>query len=68
MLVEILGRELNAEEMIKLDLHIRNKVSGDWHDTLLDSIEHREADLRAEARRFTKPRPEPTSGPSASFR
>ena len=50
VLVEILGRELNAEEMIKLDLHIRNKASGDWRDTLLESIEHREH-LEAEARR-----------------
>jgi len=42
VLVEILGRELNAEEMIKLDLHIRNKASGDWQSTLLESVEHRE--------------------------
>ncbi len=41
VLVEVLGRELNAEEMIKLDLHIRNKVSGDWQSTLLESVEHR---------------------------
>ena len=49
VLVEILGRELNAEEMIKLDLHIRNKAGGDWRGTLLASVEHREA-LEAEAR------------------
>ena len=49
VLVEILGRELNAEEMIKLDLHIRNKASGDWRGTLLESVEHRER-LEAEAR------------------
>lgn len=42
VLVEILGRELSAEEMIKLDLHIHNNVNGDWRSTLLDSIEHRE--------------------------
>ena len=42
VLVEILGRELNDEEMIKLDLHIRNKISSDWRDTLLESIEHRQ--------------------------
>lgn len=41
VLVEILGRDLNAEEMIKLDLHIRNRASVSWKDTLLDSIEHR---------------------------
>ncbi len=50
VLVEILGRELNAEEMIKLDLHIRNRTSGDWRGALLESIEHREH-LEAEARR-----------------
>jgi len=50
VLVEILGRELNAEEMIKLDLHIRNRTSSDWRGTLLASIEHRER-LEAEARR-----------------
>ncbi|WP_420618850.1 DEAD/DEAH box helicase [Candidatus Poriferisocius sp.] len=50
VLVEVLGRDLNAEEMIKLDLHIRNKASGDWRDTLLDSVEHRRQ-LEAEARR-----------------
>lgn len=50
VLVEILGRDLNAEEMIKLDLHIRNKASGDWRATLLEAIEHRHL-LEAEARR-----------------
>ena len=50
VLVEILGRELNEEEMIKLDLHIRNAAGGDWRGTLLESIEHREH-LEAEARR-----------------
>ena len=49
VLVEILGRELNAEEMIKLDLHIHNKASADWRGTLLESIEHRER-LEAAAR------------------
>ena len=49
VLVEILGRELNAEEMIKLDLHILNKAGGDWRGTLLESVGHREA-LEAEAR------------------
>ena len=49
VLVEILGRELNDEEMIKLDLHIRNKASADWRGTLLESIEHRER-LEAAAR------------------
>ena len=43
VLVEISGRELNAEEMIKLDLHITNKAHANWQDTLLASIERREA-------------------------
>ena len=42
VLVEIQGRELHAEEMIKLDLHIRNQASASWRDTLLASIEHRD--------------------------
>lgn len=41
VLVEISGRELLAEEMIKLDLHIANSVRRSWQDTLLASIEHR---------------------------
>jgi len=35
--VIITGVELNREEMIKLDLHVFNKASPDWKDTLLDS-------------------------------
>ncbi len=42
VLVDIRGRDLHAEEMIKLDLHIRNRASASWQDTLLASIEHRE--------------------------
>ena len=42
VLVEISGRDLHAEEMIKLDLHIRNRASASWQDTLLAAIEHRE--------------------------
>ena len=41
VLVDIRGRELHAEEMIKLDLHIRNRANASWQDTLLSSIEHR---------------------------
>lgn len=43
LLIEILDRELNAVEMIKLDLHVRNKSGGDWRGTLVESVEHREA-------------------------
>ena len=42
-LVEITGRELNEEEMIKLDIHLTNKTSLDWKDTMLCSIEKRNA-------------------------
>ena len=42
VLVDIRGRELHAEEMIKLDLHIRNRASASWQDTLLAAIEHRD--------------------------
>ena len=36
-LVKITGRELHEEEMIKLDIHLTNKSSIDWKDTLLAS-------------------------------
>jgi len=42
VLVEVSGQALNAEEMVKLDLHIQNKSSVSWQDTLLASIEHRQ--------------------------
>ena len=50
VLVEIFGKELNAEEMIKLDLHIQNRASTSWKDTLLASVEHRRR-LEEEARK-----------------
>ena len=51
VLVDIRGRELNEEEMIKLDLHIRNSPSTSWKNTLLASIEHRKR-LEEEARKY----------------
>ncbi len=51
VLVSITGEALNAEQMIKLDLHIHNKASVSWQDTLLAAIEHREC-LEAQAREF----------------
>ena len=51
VLVEISGRELNAEEMIKLDLRINNRASTNWRDTLLASIDHRQR-LEDEARSY----------------
>ncbi len=38
-LVKITGRELHEEEMIKLDIHLTNKSSLDWKDTMLASFE-----------------------------
>jgi type III restriction enzyme len=39
ILVDISGQELNREEMIKLDLHIINKASKEWKDTMLAAID-----------------------------
>jgi type III restriction enzyme len=50
-LVEITGRELNEEEMIKLDIHLINKTSLDWKDSMLCSIEKRKT-LEQVARNF----------------
>lgn len=38
ILVNIKGRELDSEDMIKLDLHVANRPSLDWRDTLADSV------------------------------
>ncbi len=38
-LVKITGRELHEEEMIKLDIHLINKASLDWEDTILATVE-----------------------------
>ncbi len=48
VLVEITGKALNDEEMIKLDLNIHNTDSTHWKDTLLAAVEHR-AKLEREA-------------------
>ncbi len=40
-LVKVTGRELHEEEMIKLDIHLTNKTSLDWRDTMLASYEKR---------------------------
>jgi type III restriction enzyme len=51
ILVNIFGRELHREEMIKLDLHVVNKVSPDWKDTLLASVNKRNI-LEKKAREY----------------
>jgi type III restriction enzyme len=49
VLVDIRGQALADEEMIKLDLHIENRDSVDWKDTLLASVQRRRK-LEEEAR------------------
>lgn len=51
VLVDVTGIELNREEMIKFDLHVINKASPDWKDTLLDS-HNRLEQLKAKAREY----------------
>lgn len=40
-LVKITGQDLLASDMIKLDINVYNRASGDWKDTLLASMVHR---------------------------
>jgi len=49
ILVDVTGIELNREDMIKFDLHVVNKASPDWKDTLLDSHKKLQ-ELQAKAR------------------
>jgi type III restriction enzyme len=51
ILVDITGKELHREQMIKLDLHIVNKVSPDWKDTLLAGHNQRNV-LERKAREY----------------
>ncbi|MBN2568755.1 MAG: DEAD/DEAH box helicase family protein [Deltaproteobacteria bacterium] len=51
VLVDISGRDLHREEMIKLDLHVVNKVSPDWKDTLLAGVNKRNV-LEEKAREY----------------
>jgi type III restriction enzyme len=51
ILVDISGRELHREEMIKLDLHVINKSSPDWKDTMLEGFNKR-ALLEQKAREY----------------
>lgn len=41
ILVNISGQELNGEDMIKLDLHITNKASLEWEDTMRAALDKR---------------------------
>ncbi|PSR23869.1 MAG: restriction endonuclease subunit R [Sulfobacillus acidophilus] len=51
ILVDIRGRDLDQEEMIKLDLHVTNRASARWQDTLADSVAWRDA-LEEEAVKY----------------
>jgi len=50
-LVKITGRELHEEEMIKLDIHLINKSTPKWQDTLLSSFEKRD-ELERKAKEY----------------
>lgn len=50
-LVAISGEELHREEMIKLDVHIVNKSSTNWRDTMRGAMERRDA-LEGKARDY----------------
>jgi type III restriction enzyme len=50
-LVVITGTELHQEEMIKLDLHVINKTSTNWRDTIRAAMMRRD-DLEEKAREY----------------
>lgn len=51
VLVDIPGTDLEREEMIKLDLHVINKSSPDWRDTLAAAVTRRD-ELEQSARKY----------------
>jgi len=61
ILVDISGHDLLREEMIKLDLHVTNKASVDWKDTLMAGFDRRAAleqkaiDYEAETGVYVRP-------------
>lgn len=50
-LVTVSGRDLEREDMLKLDLHITNETNWDWRDTLRHGVEKR-IGLEAIARNY----------------
>ena len=50
-LVEISGTQLHQEEMIKLDLHVINRASTNWRDTIRAAMVRRD-DLEEKAREY----------------
>lgn len=61
ILVDISGRQLLQEGMIKLDMHLHRQASVDWRDTMRASYNHRVAlertadDYRAESGIYIRP-------------
>lgn len=61
ILVEITGKEVHREEMIKLDIHIINKASPKWKDTLLAGynlrkvLEQKAKDYEANTGNYIRP-------------
>lgn len=51
VLVSITGQALNREQMIKLDIHVSNKQSVTWKNTLMESVA-RQQQLEAAAREY----------------
>jgi len=51
VLVSISGQDVLREGMIKLDLHVHNRASADWRDTVLAAWQHR-AELERAAREY----------------
>ncbi|MEO8150059.1 MAG: DEAD/DEAH box helicase family protein [Bacteroidia bacterium] len=51
VLAKVTGRELHNEEMIKLDIHLTNKTSLDWKDTMLASKAKRD-ELEKKAKEY----------------
>jgi type III restriction enzyme len=61
ILVDITGKEVHREEMIKLDLHVINKASPDWRDTLLaghnmrNALEQKAKDYEGNTGNYIRP-------------
>ncbi len=41
-LVQVTGKQLDDAQMIKLDIHLTNKVTASWHDTVSEAKAHRD--------------------------
>ncbi len=50
-LVSITGKELNDEQMVKLDLHLINKTTVGWKETVNDAVSRR-SELERKAREY----------------